>query len=145
MAAPLDSTWLEEYKLTIDSIHRESGHFWTRFAIFFGSDATILIGLVALKQQGLSLHLEISLALFGSLVSIVWFLVLANTTFWHSYWVSHAREIERDHPVSIVSGSDQYSQNHRVLGFLKRIGEQQWYPIVPAIFAVIFWLVLLPG
>jgi hypothetical protein len=79
------------YKTALDTRNFEISLFWQRSNYFLVLNSALALGFFNLQRQEYALFL----ALFGFIVSLLWFRVNLGSKFWQSRWEQRLSEIEK--------------------------------------------------
>ncbi|EGQ9631960.1 hypothetical protein F2K82_17900 [Vibrio cholerae] len=91
----------ELYKIAIETRNMEIGLFWQRSNYFLVLNTAVAVGFFSIKSVGF----QVLLALFGIVVSLLWFGVNLGSKYWQSRWEHRASVIESE----IGSGIEMFS------------------------------------
>jgi hypothetical protein len=85
------------YKIAIETRNMEIGLFWQRSNYFLVLNTAVAVGFFSIK----SVEFQVILALFGIVVSVLWFGVNLGSKYWQSRWEHRASVIESEIDSSI--------------------------------------------
>ena len=85
------------YKIAIETRNMEIGLFWQRSNYFLVLNTAVAVGFFSIK----SAQFQVILALFGIVVSLLWFGVNLGSKYWQSRWEHRAYVIESEIDSSI--------------------------------------------
>jgi hypothetical protein len=80
----------DAYKMALDTRNLEIGLFWQRSNYFLALNTALAIGFFNVKDKGFMLLL----ALFGLIISFLWYRVNLGSKFWQSRWEQRLRVVE---------------------------------------------------
>jgi hypothetical protein len=85
-------TLKESYKTALDTRNFEISLFWQRSNYFLALNSALALGYFNLKEQTNALIL----ALFGFIVSLLWFRVNLGSKFWQTRWEYRLSKLEKE-------------------------------------------------
>ncbi|EJL6396917.1 hypothetical protein NMR99_004029 [Vibrio navarrensis] len=85
------------YKIAIETRNMEIGLFWQRSNYFLVLNTAVAVGFFSIN----SVEFQVILALFGIVVSVLWFGVNLGSKYWQSRWEHRASVIESEIDSSI--------------------------------------------